>query len=480
MSERRRKANDPDERTLPHNLEAERSVLGAVLVHNSAYETAAGKITGEDFYRDAHKRIWNAMETLVGKKTTADFVTVKEELIRIDDLEECGGPAYIASLADGVPRATNVEYYAGIVREKSLLRALIYAANAILTDAYVAEDSGEEILRSADRKLLELQRRKNGSRMRAVKDSAGAIFERLEWRAANRGKLVGIPTGFPQIDEMTLGWRKKDMIIVAARPSIGKTVFAMNSATAAALAGFRVGIFSYEMRREQLEDRLLSSMTGVPFYRIESGALGSKDYAAISNALETMRTLPLHIDDRAGQYVTDIRNTCRRMQNEDGLDMVVIDYVQLMPSKMANRGASRNEQITEISRSLKDLADELDVPIMVLSQLKRLDPRRPDPRPQLDDLRESGALEQDADEVNFLHRKNHKESGTTNFIREKARNGPTGTRNLTIDRDTVTFTDGGEDPPEPAPADRRRKTDHKKAAPPQTGDDLPIEEEATN
>jgi replicative DNA helicase len=446
-----------EERTLPHNLEAERSVLGAILVHNGAWAYAAEKLRAADFYRDAHAHIWTAMTALIDRKVAIDFTTLREELTRVGDIDDVGGPSYVSSLSDGVPRATNVTYYAGIVREKAILREVIYAANKVLVTAYEAEDKPEDVLRQADRAFLELQRRKGASRLRPLKDTVGGIFARMEWREANQGKLVGVDTGFPQINELTLGWRKKDMIIVAARPSIGKTVFAMNAAVAAARAGHKVAVFSYEMRREQLEDRILSSLTQIPFYRIELGAFGAADHPKISDAIGVISNLPIAIDDRAGQYVSDIRNSCRRLQNEDGLDLVVIDYVQLIPSELARRGASKNEQVTEISRSVKELADELDVPIMLLSQLKRLDPRRPDPRPQLDDLRESGSLEQDADEVNFLHRKNHKESGTTNYIREKARNGPTGTRNLTIDRDTVTFTDGGEDIPEEPPKRRKKK-----------------------
>jgi replicative DNA helicase len=444
------------ERTLPHNLEAERSVLGAILVHNSAWDHAAERLRSSDFYRDAHARIWKAMQTLIDRKVAVDFTTLREELTRVGDIDEVGGAAYISSLSDGVPRATNVTYYAGIVREKAMLREVIDTANKVLASAYEAEDAPEDVLRKADRAFLELQRRKTSSRMRALKETTKGIFERLEWRAANRGKLVGVETGYPSINELTLGWRKKDMIILAARPSIGKTVFAMNTAVAAALAGSKVAIFSYEMRREQLEDRLLSSIAQVPFHRIEGGYLGERDYGPIANALGIIGNLPITIDDRAGQYVGEIRSTCRRLLAEDGLDLVVIDYVQLMPSEN-RRGTTRNEQLAEISRAIKEMADELDLPIILLSQLKRLDSRKSDPRPQLDDLRDCGSLEQDADEVNFLHRKNHKENGTTNFIREKARNGPTGSVNLTIDRDTVTFTDGGEDPPPEPPERRRRK-----------------------
>lgn len=445
------------ERTLPHNLDAERSVLGAVLVHNDAYESAAPVIAASDFYRDAHRRIWIAIVDLIARKTTVDFITLKEELARVGDLDDVGGPAYISSLSDGVPRATNVVHYAAIVREKALLRDVIYASNKILSTAYEAEESPVEILKRADMAFLALQQRRRGGRMVAVKDAIPALFERLDYRIAHQGELTGIETGFPLVNELTMGWQRKDLIIIAARPSIGKTVFASNTAVAAARAGYKGVFFSYETRREQLEDRILSSLSGVPESRLKNGHIGGKEYAHISEALQVLASLPLWIDDANGQTAQDLRNACRRMQNEHGLDFVVIDYVQRMPGNIDRRGATRNDEITDISRRLKDLAGELDVPVILLSQLKRLDPRREEKRPLLDDLRESGALEQDADDVCFLHRRNHKESGTTNFIREKGRNGPTGTVNLTIDRETLTFTNGGEDPPEPAEKPKQGK-----------------------
>lgn len=466
------KAVEEVERTLPHNLDAERSVVGAVLVHNDAWELATSIISAGDFYRDAHRRIWNALEKLHAKKSIMDFVTVREELIRAGDIDEVGGPAYVASLADGVPRATNVKHYARIVRDKAMLREIIYAANRTLTAAYEAEETPLEILQRTDRSFLELQQRGSRGGSVLMRDTAAAHFERLEWRAQNRGQLTGLETGFPSINELTNGWQRKDMIIVAARPSIGKTVFAMNSAVAAARTGKRVYVFSYEMRFEQLEDRMLSSLTGVQLTRIQNGALGQPDYSKISDAIEVMHNLPLRINDRSRMRIEDVRLECRLAQREEGLDLVVIDYVQRMPSSIGTK-ATRNEQITDISRQVKDLAGELDVPILLLSQLKRADSRRSDPRPQLDDLRESGALEQDADDVCFLHRPNHKVSGTTEFIREKARNGPTGTLNLTIDRETVTFTDGGEDLPAPSERPRRRRRSEPDGQPalPETADE---------
>lgn len=446
-----------DERTLPHNLEAERSVLGAILVHNAAFELAARVVKPADFYRDAHRRIFAAMSHLIDeRRIEVDFVTLKEELVRLGELDEVGGPAYVSSLADGVPRATNVAYYAGIVKEKATLRELIYAANKILKSAYEAEDPPEELLRTADRLIIDVVSGHGTGRLEAVRDSIPQIFKDLEHRIEHRGELLGITTGFDGVNLETLGWQNGDLIIIAARPSIGKTTFVVNSLVAAAEAGKRTLLFSLEMRKKQLHNRLLSHLSGVDLSRIVTGAVGSSDYSKISAALDRMHALDLHIDDRSGQTYWDIRAQCRRLKAEHGLDLVAIDYVQLMAGSLERKGANRNEEVTDISRRLKVLADELGIPILLLSQLSRAGSKRSDPRPQLSDLRESGSLEQDADVVAFLHRKNHKEGGYTEFILEKQRNGPTGTLALTFEKETSTFRDGGEPPPAP---ERKRKGD---------------------
>lgn len=432
------------DRPLPHNLEAERSVLGAILIRNDVFELAAELLKPAHFFRDAHRRIYAAIERVITeRKAEADFVTLKEELNRAGELEEVGGPAYLASLTDGLPHATNIKHYAGIVREKWLLRELIFAGNKMLAAAYEAEESPVEILKETDRALLELQT--HGDRRGLVRLNAGALFSDLEERVNKKGQLWGLETGFRSINEQTSGWQDGDLIILAARPSIGKTALALNTALAAAQAGKHVAIFSLEMRRRQLEYRILSTLSNVPATKMQTGYLCDTEYTAIAAALGVFNELPIHINDRAGQAVGDIRMACRRMKNEHSIDLVIVDYVQLIPGTLDRRGATRNEEITDISRRLKVLADEITAPVMVLSQLKRQEGR-----PQLSDLRESGALEQDADLVCFLHRKNHKEGGLTNFIIEKARNGPTGTVNLSLDRDTTTFTDAGEETPEQA------------------------------
>lgn len=431
-----------DELTLPNNLEAERAVLGSILVHSDAFELAAGAIGDDDWYRDAHRRVWRAMKTLNDERVTIDFVTLRNQLNKAGDLDHVGGPAYISSLADGVPRSTNVRYYADIIHEKSQLRGLIAVANTLLTRAYAGGDSSEELAHMVDRQVLDIQNARSTARLARVRDSLVQLTADLEVRMSNRGALTGLSSGFPSLDALTMGWQRADLIVIAARPSIGKTAFAMNAALSAARAGAHVAVFSLEMRRRQLEHRLLSSVSGVALTRILSGHLGQYDFQRISAALQVMHDANIAIDDRAGQTVWDIRSACRRLKAEGQLDLVIVDYVQLMPGTLDRRGANRNEEVTDISRRLKVLADEVNAPVLLLSQLSRAASKRADPRPQLSDLRESGALEQDADVVGFLHREDHKASGTTEFILEKQRNGPTGTIALSIERNTVTFTDG--------------------------------------
>lgn len=436
------------DRALPHNLEAEKSILGVILIHNEAFDKASELLKAEMFYRTAHRRIFDAMAIVLDNRDAIDLVTLKNELHRTGQLDEVGGPAYISSLVDGLPHATNVMYYAGIVREKFMLRALIQTGNRIMSEAYDAELSSTDIFKNADRALLDVQMIGDRRGLVEMKDRANELMADLEALVENKGKLLGLDTGFKSINEQTMGWQQADLIIIAARPSIGKTAFVLNSAVVPARQGKHVAIFSLEMRRRQLERRMLSFLSGVPLSKIQSGYLTETDYQGLSKALCILGDLPFYINDRSGQNVADIRMACRRQRNENGLDLVIIDYIQLMPGSLERRGASRNEELGDISQRLKWLADELSVPVIVLSQLKRLGHSRP----SLEDLRDSGNLEQDTDLVCFLHRKNHKESGITNFILEKQRNGPTGTVNLSIDRDIQLFTDAGEQTVEEATA----------------------------
>jgi replicative DNA helicase len=433
------------ERTLPHNLEAERSVLGAILVHNDAFNLAAQVIDSGDFYRDAHRRIFDKMVALSERNQAIDFVTLKEELGRAGDLDAVGGPAYVAALADGVPRATNVEYYARIVKEKSTLRNLIYAANKILTNAYEADQEADLILDEAESAIFAVadDRLKAGFvPMHAlVKDN----FPKIEQLFEQKRLITGVPTGFVDLDEMTRGLQAGDLVIVAARPSMGKTSLVLNiSQYVATQPNHSVGFFSLEMSKESLFIRLLTSEAQIDSHRLMSGAIGQKDYGRISHALETLSSMRLYIDDTANIGVMEMRAKARRLQAEHGLSLLVVDYIQLMTGR--GRFENRTLELASISRSLKGLAKELSVPIVVLSQLSRAPESRSDHRPQLSDLRESGALEQDADVVALIYRDdvynkdpNSAEAGTAELIIAKQRNGPTGVIRLAFLREQTRF-----------------------------------------
>src|SRR5687768_16532010 len=384
------------ERTLPHNLEAERSVLGAILVHNDAFNTAAQVIDAGDFYRDAHRRIFDKMIALNERGQAIDFVTLKEELGRGGDLDEVGGPAYIASLADRVPRATNVEYYSRIVKEKATLRNLIYAANKILTNAYEADEESDLILDEAESAIFAVADDRLKAGFVPMRDLVKESFPKIELLFEQKRLITVVPTGFADLDEMTRGLQGGDLIIIAARPSMGKTSLVLNIAQHVALQADRtVGFFSLEMSKESLFLRLLTSEAQIDSHRLMSGAIGQKDYGRISHALETLSAMRLYIDDTANVSVLEMRAKARRLQAEHGLSLIVVDYIQLMSGR--GRYENRTLELASISRSLKGLAKELSVPIIVLSQLSRAPESRSDHRPQLSDLRESGALEQDAD-----------------------------------------------------------------------------------
>ena len=433
------------ERTLPHNLEAERSVLGAILVHNDAFNLAVQVIESRDFYRDAHRRIFEKMIALNERGQAIDFVTLKEELSRAGELDSSGGPAYVSSLADGVPRATNIEYYARIVKEKSTLRNLIYAATKIVTNAYEAEQDSDLILDEAESAIFAVadDRLKAGFVPMAtlVKES----FPKIELLFEQKRLITGVPTGFVDFDEMTRGLQPADLIIVAARPSMGKTSLVLNMAQyVATQPGLSVGFFSLEMSKEALFLRMLTAEAQIDSHRLMSGAIGQKDYGRISHALETLTGMNLYIDDSANIGVLEMRAKCRRLKSEHGLNLIIIDYIQLMSGR--GRFENRTLELASISRSLKGLAKELNIPIIVLSQLSRAPESRSDHHPQISDLRESGALEQDADLVVLIYRDdvynkdpNNPDAGTAELIIAKQRNGPTGTVKLAFLREQTRF-----------------------------------------
>ena len=433
------------ERTLPHNLEAERSVLGAILVHNDAFNLAAQVIDSGDFYRDAHRRIFDKMVQLNERNQAIDFVTLKEELARAGEIDEVGGPAYVASLADGVPRATNVEYYARIVKEKATLRNLIFAANKILTNAYEADQESDLILDEAESSIFAVADDRLKAGFVPMRELVKESFPKIEQLFEQKRLITGVPTGFVDLDEMTRGLQGGDLIIVAARPSMGKTSLVLNMAQHVAVQpDHTVGFFSLEMSKESLFLRLLTSEAQIDSHRLMSGAIGQKDYGRISHALETLSAMRLFIDDTANIGVLEMRAKARRLQSEHRLSLLVVDYIQLMSGR--GRFENRTLELAAISRSLKGLAKELRVPIVVLSQLSRAPESRSDHRPQLSDLRESGALEQDADVVVLIYREdaynrdpNNPDAGTAELIVAKQRNGPTGIVRLAFLREQTRF-----------------------------------------
>jgi replicative DNA helicase len=431
------------ERTLPHNLEAERSVLGAILIHNDAINSAAQIIDSKDFYRDAHRRIWDKMVALSEKNLPIDYVTLKEELARSGELDEVGGPAYVTALVDGVPRSTNVDQYARIVKEKAVLRSLIYSASRIVTSAYEGEEDPETLLDSAERSIFEIAEGRIRQGFVPLRDLVQSSFNTIEKLQQHKGLVTGVPMGFVDLDEMTSGLQPSDMIIVAARPSMGKTSFVLNIAQhVGTTTDMTVGFFSLEMSKEQLFMRMLTSEARIDAHRFRSGYLGEKDYSKLSQAMGKLADARVYIDDTASIGVLEMRAKCRRLMAEAGLHLIIVDYIQLMQGR--GRFESRQQEISAISRSMKGLAKELNVPIICLSQLSRAPESRSDHRPQLSDLRESGALEQDADLVMFIYRedqyeKSEENQGVASIIVGKQRNGPTGEVQLAFLREYTRF-----------------------------------------
>jgi replicative DNA helicase len=433
------------ERSLPHNLEAERSVLGAILVHNDAFNLAAQLIDARDFFRDAHRRIFDKMVALNERGQAIDFVTLKEELARAGELDEVGGPAYVASLADGVPRATNIEYYARIVKEKATLRNLIFAANKILTNAYEADQESDLILDEAESAIFAVAEDRLKAGFVPMRELVKESFPKIEQLFEQKRLVTGVATGFVDLDEMTRGLQPADLVIIAARPSMGKTSLVLNIAQHVATGpGHVVGFFSLEMSKESIFIRLLTSEAQIDGHRLMAGAIGQKDYGRISHALETLSSMRLFIDDTPNLGILEMRAKARRLQAEHGLSLLVVDYIQLMNAR--GRYENRTLELASISRALKGLAKELNVPIVALSQLSRAPEARSDHRPQLSDLRESGALEQDADVVVLIYREdvynrdpNSENAGIAELIIAKQRNGPTGTVKLAFLREQTRF-----------------------------------------
>ena len=431
------------ERSLPHNLEAEKAVLGAVLIDNEQFNRAAELIDSPDFYRHAHQQIFDKMVSLSDRDEVIDLVTLKEELNRAGNLNEVGGPAYIAALVDGVPKSTNVEYYAKIVKEKATLRSLIGSANKILTTAYQAEVEPEVQLDQAESEIFQIADGRLTEGFQSLKDLVPGGIETLEKLENQQGGFTGVPSGFTELDRFTSGVQPSDLVIIAARPAMGKTSLALNIAQHVGTKTEKtVGVFSLEMSKQALFLRMLTSEARIDSQKFRNGFLGSEEYKKMSEALNTLGEAKVFIDDSTSVSVLEMRAKARRLKSEHGLHLLIIDYLQLMQGR--GRFENRNLELASISRSLKGLAKELEVPVVALSQLSRAPESRSEHRPQLSDLRESGALEQDADVVLFIYREDQydrkpENENTAEVIIGKQRNGPTGTVRLAFLKEITRF-----------------------------------------
>ena len=418
------------EKPLPNNLDAERSVLGAILLDNNALNPAIEHLRPEDFFLDQHRRVFTQMIALGEMQHAIDLVTLTEELHRRGDLEASGGAPYLASLADGMPRVSNVEHYARIVKEKAMLRNLIHATHNIQQRAFEGEDGADAIMDNAESSIFALAEDRVRAGLIPVKDIVRDNFERLE-RIFREGKsITGVPTGYGELDKLTSGLQPSELLILAARPSQGKTALALNLAENISIRGGQpAAIFSLEMSKESLLQRLVASVAQIDAHKFRTGHLSKEDWRRMTEALGVISAAPLWIDDAGSISVLEIGAKARRLKRDKGLSLLIVDYLQLITAR--GRFSNRNEEVASISRGLKGLAKELQIPVLVLSQLTRA-PERDDRGPQLSDLRESGAIEQDADVVMFIYRPHFFKQGATPEEREetelkiaKQRNGPT-------------------------------------------------------
>ncbi len=430
-------ADSTIERPLPNNLEAERSILGAILLDNHALNAAIEKIRSEDFFLSQHRQIFERMIQLGEKQQAIDVVTLMEDLSRRGELEAAGGVAYLSQLADGLPRVTNVEHYARIVKEKAVLRSLIFSASAIQEQALAAGDDADVILDRAESVIFQLAEDRVKVGLIGVKELVRDNYERLEKIFSEGRRITGLTTGYPGLDNETAGLQPSELIILAARPSMGKTALALNISENVALRLREpVAVFSLEMSKESLLLRLLASEARVDAHKFRTGHMGRDDWGKVTGALTNLADAPLWIDDSASSTVLEIGAKARRLKRDRGLALLVVDYLQLVVPSHMGRGTNRQEEVSSISRGLKGLAKELKVPVLVLSQLTRA-PERDDRKPQLSDLRESGAIEQDADVVLFINRPNfyktdlpEEDRAKAELIIAKQRNGPTGSMNF--------------------------------------------------
>lgn len=421
-------------RSMPHSMEAEQSVIGSMLIDKTSIAEAMEVLKVEDFYKDAHKIIFNSILELYQKDTAVDIITLTENLKAKDKLDAAGGITYISELGGSVVSTANIQSYIKIVKDKSILRRLIRSSTKIIEESYKNQDDVLKAMDIAEKEIFNISNNRTTSEFEPMNVVLERGFLQIERLFNNKGETTGVPSGFRELDAKTSGFQKGDMVLIAARPSMGKTTFALNIAENAALrSGKSIAIFSLEMSKDQLAYKLLCSQAHVDMLRLRTGNLDDKDWENIAKASGPLAAAKIYIDDTAGITVTEMRSKCRRLKIEHGIDMILIDYLQLMSGGKGNE--SRQQEVSEISRSIKALAKEMECPVIALSQLSRAPEQRTDHRPMLSDLRESGSIEQDADLVMFLYRdeyydKETEEKNVGECIIAKQRNGPTGTVKL--------------------------------------------------
>ena len=443
----------PGGRVPPHHLEAERSVLGAMLQSSEAVMLAQESLAPDDFYDPAHREIFDAMMNLAGHARPVDLVTLDEELSRRGSLEGVGGLDYLISLSQFVPTTANAGAYIRIIDEKSTLRRLIAASQEIAQASYADEEETSDILAAAEKRIYDITMRKGGEMLQPVQSVLLSTYERIETLEKNRGKIEGVPTGYADLDRLLTGLHPGEFVLIAARPSMGKTSIGLNIVDNAAIRyGKKCAVFSLEMPAEQLVMRMLCAEANVDMQAVRRGTLTMDDWEKLTDAMVPIARSQIYIDATSGITVPEVRSKARRLQMEHGLDLILIDYLSLMTA--TGRNSSRQEEVSSISRALKGLAQELKVPVLVLQQLSRANAARSDHKPILSDIRESGAIEQDADVVMFLHREAYYNPETdkkniAELIVAKQRNGPLGTVELGWQAEYTKFVNlvGGAQPP---------------------------------
>ena len=419
----------PGIKSSPQSIEAEKSVLGSMMIDKNVIPQAVEILSAEDFYRDAHKYIFKSIVEMYQRDEPIDEITLLEHLKSTDRLEKSGGISYITEIGSSVLTTANVKSYIKIVEDKATLRKLIDSSTKIIESCYNNQDDVEKVIDVAEQKIFDLAEKKSSSDFEPLSDILERGFEQIETLFNNKGEVTGVGSGFKDLDDLTSGFQKGDMILIAARPSMGKTTFALNIAEHAALReGKSVVIFSLEMSKEQLAYKLLCSEANVDMLKLRTGNLEDKDWENIARASGPLSSAKIYIDDTAGVSIMEMRSKCRRLKIEYGIDLILIDYLQLMSGSGEE---SRQQEVSEISRNIKAIAKEMQCPVIALSQLSRAPEQRADHRPMLSDLRESGSIEQDADLVMFLYRdeyynKETEEKNVAECIIAKQRNGPVG------------------------------------------------------